>query len=313
MKRNLLTLSIGVLLILIVGLLLFVFQVRKSEVVVVTTFGRPTRNVVEPGPHLKWPWPIESVHRFDQRVQNFEDKLTEGLTQDSFNLLASVYVGWKITNATAFFPKFAGTSEPIAEAERVMDRMLSNAKTAVMGKHPLSDFLAPAGEGNKFMDVENEILSVIQSQVRANNYGLEVVLLGIKKLGLPENVTASVFERMQSERKVLVERSQQEGEKEAQIIRSEAELKASQMLASADAQATEIRGKGEAEAAKYLAVFQQNPELANFIFRLTALEGSLKDKSTLIFDQHTPPFDLFNGTWTNLVNDPKPTAPTVKN
>ena len=87
MKRNPLILAIGLLLVLIVCLLLFVFQVRKSEVVVVTTFGKPTRNVVEPGPHLKWPWPIESVHRFDQRVQNFEDRLTEGLTQDSFNLL----------------------------------------------------------------------------------------------------------------------------------------------------------------------------------------------------------------------------------
>src|SRR6266446_8368911 len=121
MNRNPLTLTIGLVLIIVFGLLLFVFQVRKSEVVVVTTFGKPTRDVAEPGPHLKWPWPIESVHRFDQRVQNFEDKLTEGLTQDSFNLLASVYVGWKITNATAFFPKFAGSSDPIAEAEKVMD------------------------------------------------------------------------------------------------------------------------------------------------------------------------------------------------
>ena len=62
------------------------------------------------------------------------------------------------------------------------------------------------------------------------------------------------------------------------------------------------RAKGEAEAAKSLAVFQQNPELASFIFRLTALEGSLKERSTLIFDQHTPPFDLFRGVSTNLLN-----------
>src|SRR5262252_10688736 len=127
MKQNPLIISVGILLLLIVGLLLFVFQVRKSEVVVVTTFGKPTRNVRDPGPHFKWPWPIESVHRFDQRVQNFEDRLTEGLTQDSFNILASVFVGWKITDPKAFFPKFAVSSEPIAEAEKVMDRMLGNA------------------------------------------------------------------------------------------------------------------------------------------------------------------------------------------
>ena len=305
MKRNPLILAIGVLLVLIVGLLLFVFQVRKSEVVVVTTFGKPTRNISTPGPHLKWPWPIESVHRFDQRVQNFEDKLTEGLTSDSFNVLASVYVGWEITDATAFFPKFAGTSEPIAEAEKVMDRMLSNAKASVIGKHALFDFLSPSAEGNKFVDIEKEILAVMQSQVSANNYGLKIDFLGIKRLGLPENVTASVFERMQAERKRLADKSQYEGEAEAQTIRAEAERKAAIVLADAGAQATAIRGKGEAEAAKSLTVFQQNPELANFIFGLNALEDSLKEKSTLIFDQRTPPFNLFNGVSTNLFNAPR--------
>jgi modulator of FtsH protease HflC len=302
MKRNPLILAIGILLVLIVGLLLFVFQVRKSEVVVVTTFGKPTRDISEPGPHLKWPWPIESVHRFDQRVQNFEDKLTEGLTQDSFNVLASVFVGWEITDPKAFFPKFAGSTEPIAEAEKVMDRMLSNAKSAVIGKHPLFDFLSTGAEGNKFVDIEHEILTVIQNQVRANNYGFKIDFLGLKRLGLPENVTASVFERMQAERKRLADKSQYEGEAEAQTIRAEAERKAAVVLADAGAQATAIRGKGEAEAAKSLTVFQKNPELANFIFGLGALEDSLKDKSTLIFDQNTPPFNLFNGVSTNLFN-----------
>jgi len=301
MKRNI-TLAIGVLLLLLVFLLLFVFQVRKSEVVVVTTFGKPTRQIAEPGPHLRLPWPIENVHRFDQRVQNFEDKFTEGLTLDNFNLLTSVYVGWKITDATAFFPKFAGTDQPIAEAEKVLDSMLSNAKAAVIGKHALADFLASGNETNNFLAIEGEILKVIQSQVQSNNYGLAIEFLGIKKLGLPENVTQQVFERMQSERKVLADKSQFEGEAEAQKIRSEADRQAAEVLAKADSQATEIRGKGEAEAAKSLAVFQQNPELANFIFRLNALEGALKERSILIFDQHTQPFDLFRGTSTNLVN-----------
>jgi len=303
MKRNPLILAIGFLLVLIVGLLLFVFQVRKSEVVVVTRFGRPVRDISEPGPHAKLPWPIESVHRFDQRVQNFEDKLTEGLTSDSFNVLASVFVGWEITDPKAFFPKFAGSSEPIAEAEKVMDRMLSNAKAAVIGKHPLFDFLSPTTEGNKFVDIEHEILSVVQSQVLANNYGLKIDFLGIKRLGLPENVTASVFERMQAERKRLADKSQFEGEADAQTIRAEAERKAAVVLADAGAQATAIRGKGEAEAAQSLTVFQKNPELANFMFGLTALEDSLKEKSTLIFDQHTPPFNLFSGVSTNLFNN----------
>ncbi len=300
MNRKPLTLFIGALLMLIVGLLLFTFQVRKSEVAVVTTFGKPTGDITEPGAYLKWPWPIQKVYKFDQRVQNFEDKLTEGLTQDSFNLLTSVYVGWKITEPKAFFPKFASGSIP--EAEKVLEGLLRSAKSAVIGKHPLSDLVSASGEGTKFAAIEDEILAAIQSQVRANNYGLEIEFLGIKKLGLPESVTADVFEEMKKEREVLFSKLQAQGDAEAAKIRSDAERKAAEMLANAEGQATQIRGRGEAEAAKSLAVFQQNPELANFIFRLNALEGSLKERSILIFDQHTPPFDLFRGASSNLLN-----------
>src|ERR1043166_4309126 len=150
MKRTPLTIIIGCLLLVIFGFLLFSFQVRQSEVVVVTRFGKPTRTLTEPGLKARLPWGIEMVHRFDQRVQNFEDKLTEGLTQDSFNLLTSVYVGWKITDPMAFFPKFAGPSQPIAEAEKILERLLGNAKSAVVGKHPLSDFVTANENANKF-------------------------------------------------------------------------------------------------------------------------------------------------------------------
>jgi len=299
MKRNPLTLVIGLLLIVIFGLWLCVFQVRTTEVAVVTTFGNPTRPITEPGAYWKAPKPIQKVWRFDKRTQNFEDKLTEGLTRDNFNLLTTVYVGWKITDPTAFFPKFAGSADPIAEAERQLEQLLGNAKSAVIGKHPLSDFISATDNGTNFVAIENEILTTLQSQVLANNYGLGIEFLGLKKLQLPPNVSQSVFDRMTSERKVLADQLQYEGEAEAQKIRSDAERKAAEMLSSAEAQATQIKGLGEAQAAKSLAVFQQNPELASFLFRLNALEGALKERSILVFDQHTPPFDLFRGVSTN--------------
>lgn len=302
MKRNPLTLIIGLLLIIIFGLLLFTFQVRTTEVAVVTTFGKPTRPITEPGIYAKAPWPIQKVWTFDQRVQNFEDRLTEGLTQDSFNLLTSVYVGWKVSNPTNFFPRFAGSANPIAAAETLLDQWLGNAKTAVVGKHPLADFISTTDKGTNFVAIENEILARIQSQLQTNNLGLEVQFLGIKRLQLPESVSQSVFDRMTSERKRLAERFQSEGERDAQRIRSDAERRAAELLANAESQATRIKGIGEAEAAKSLAVFQQNPELASFIFRLNALESSLKERSTLIFDQQTPPFDLFRGASTNLLH-----------
>ena len=44
-----------------------------------------------------------------------------------------------------------------------------------------------------------------------------------------------------------------------------------------------------------LHTVEQNPELANFLLRIDALQQSLNQRSTLIFDERTPPFDLFTG------------------
>ena len=124
MKRNPLILIIGVLLIFIVALLLFCFQVRKSEVAVVTTFSKPT-GMAGPGPHLKWPWPIQKVYKFDKRIQNFEAKLTEGLTSDQYTLNALIYIGWRITEPTNFFQRFRGgdaESAPIRTSRKVQTR-----------------------------------------------------------------------------------------------------------------------------------------------------------------------------------------------
>jgi len=105
---------------------------------------------------------------------------------------------------------------------------------------------------------------------------------------------------MTAERQGLINKFQFEGEAEAAKIRSEADRNAADLIAKAEAEATRIRGKAEAEAAASLQVFQANPDLANFIFRLNALESSLKERSTLIFDQNTVPFDLFRGGFTNF-------------
>jgi modulator of FtsH protease HflC len=299
MKRNPLTLGIGILLVVIFALLLFTFQVRTTQVAVVTTFGKPTRDVLEPGslPFLKLPWPIQKVYYFDKRVQSFEDKFTQDYTADKVTLLTSVYIGWRITDPKAFFPKFAGGS--VTEAEKILGGLVRSAKTATVGKHQLSDFVSVNSGGTNFTAIESEMLVAIQSQVQANNYGISVDFLGIKKLGFPESVTQEIFTQMSGERQVLIEQLQREGEAQAQMIRSDADRRAAEMLAGARGTASDIRGKGEFEASKSLTIFQQNPELASFLFRLTALEESLKDRSTLIFDQQTPPFDLFRGFSTN--------------
>jgi len=291
MKRNVLTLIIGAVLVVIFALLLFVFQVRQSEVAVVTTFGRPVANLTEAGAYFKWPWPVQNVYKFDQRVQNFEDKFSPTLTADQNSLLTSVYVGWKINDASAFFRKIPGASVPAAQ--QMLESMLRSAKSAVIGKHPLSEFVNANPQELKFEAIESEIELSVQNELHTNNYGIEIEFLGIKKLGLPDNVVQTVFQRMTSERQVLISRFQNDGVAQAAIIKSAADRQASEMINNAVASATRIRAEGEAEAAQTLPVFEQNPELANFLLRVDALKASLNQRATLIFDERTPPFDLF--------------------
>ncbi len=54
------------------------------------------------------------------------------------------------------------------------------------------------------------------------------------------------------------------------------------------------RAKAWTEAAKTLATFQENPELAVFQLQFVLTEEFLNQKSTLIFDERTPPFSLFS-------------------
>jgi membrane protease subunit HflC len=298
MKRNSLIVVIGALLVIIFAFWLCAFQVRTTEVAVVTTFGKPTRSLSQPGLYFKFPPPVQRVYKFDQRIQSsdFENKFREDLTSDGFTLLTSVYVGWRITEPGVFLQKFPGG---IPAVEQQLATLVSTPKSAVIGKHPLSDLVSANTSGAKFSAIEGEILASVENQLQTNDYGIKIEFLGFRKIGLPETTTDKVFGRMTEERNKLVSAVQYEGESQANIIRSDANLRASKMLSAAQGVALKIQGEGQTEAAKYLGVFQQNPELASFLFRLNALEDSLKDKSTLIFDQQTEPFTLFKGPLTN--------------
>jgi membrane protease subunit HflC len=301
MNRNTLTIVISAVLVAIFALLLFVFQVRQSETAVVATFGKPTgQNYDQPGAYFKWPWPIQKVYKYDQRVQNFEDKFSQTLTADSSMLLTSIYVGWKISDARQFLQVFPGDpSVSLPNAQSKLEGMLRTAKSAAVGRHPLSDFVNADPKALKFDAIENEIEQSVQDELRTNNYGIKLEFLGFKKIGLPESVTQTVFDRMKSERQVLISLAENTGKSEAQKIQSAADAEAAKTIANAQATATRIRAVGEAEAAKTLPIFEQNPDLAVFLLRIDAIKQSLNQHSTLFFDERIPPFDLFRNLPTN--------------
>jgi len=303
MKRSPLTIAIGAVLIVIFGLLLFMYQVRKSEVAVVTVFGKIDRVKTEPGPGLRWPWPIENVYKLDQRIQNFEGKFDEITLPDQNIILLTACIGWRIEDPKEFFPKFLNGS--IFQAERTLEGLVRTATTEVAGQHAFPDFVSADERQMKYNQIESEILEKVERQVRDRHYGLDVKFVNIKQIGLPESVSQNVFDRMTAERQSRITRITSDGEEQATKIKAEADRNAAVLLADADARAFQLRSEGEAEMIKSLQVLQQNPALATFNMQIDALQQLLKEKSTLILDQTTPPL--------NLLQLPKPAnSPAAK-
>lgn len=289
-KKNPLTLLVGTLLLLIFVALLFCFQVRTTEVAVVTTFGKFSRSITEPGLYLRAPLPIQKIYKFDNRLQNFERKFEQTTTKDAKNLLITVFIGWKVSEPKVFLERFNGDT---LKAEQSLENLVRNAKNAVIGSYNFADLISPDPKQVKFDAVEADILKELKASAQTT-YGVSVELVGIKQLGLPESIAGKVFERMRAERDRLVKQFNGEGEAKSLEIRSDANRKRDELLAKADADSLRILGEAEAAASKDYAVFEQKPDLAVFLLQLKALVGSLKDRTTLVLDEKIPPLNLLN-------------------
>lgn len=290
--RNPVTFVVGLVILLIFGSISFLFQVRESEVAFLTTFGKADEAIIKPGLRFKLPWPIQKVHRFDARVHNFEGKFEEAMTLDQRNVLVLVYVGWRITEPQKFNRSFPGG---VDDAKRNLESLVRSAKNATVGTHNFSDFINTDPAKLKFDEIEKEILLQVAGTAK-EKFGLEVKSLGIKRLGFPESVTQKVFERMKEERQRLVKQFEGEGDRDATKIRSSAERERSEKLADAEAAATRSRGEAEKEAAKAYKTLEQNKELAVFLQKLASMEAIAKERTTLILDQNSSPFDLLRST-----------------
>ena len=287
MKKNYITMTVGAFLVIIFGFMLFTFQVRQTKVAIKTRFGKAGEASIGPGFHLRLPWPVNEVYKFDNRIQNSEWTFEETGTKEGKPILVKVFVTWKIKEPLKFYNSFSGD---LAEANEVLEGKVRSAQNAVIGMYAFNNLVTTNEEDLKLDAIEADMRDRVDTDSEGD--GIEIKMVGIKRLGIPESVTGAVFERMKAERQARIQEIEAEGERQAKTIKAEADLKANEILAEAEAQAIQIRGEAEAQAAKYFEVFKKNPELANFLFNQKALEGLLEDNATLILDPKTPPFNL---------------------
>ena len=282
------TMLLGLVVAAILLVAVFSFQLAQTHSAVVTTFGRPAL-VSEPGLHFRWPYPFQRVYTFDRRVRCFsggEGKLEETMTGDGHNLLVGIYVNYRISDAKKFFV----TMENTTKAESRLNSWMRGFKNAAFGRYNFNQIINTDPKRMKLGEIQETIKRDLAGQ--AANYGIAIVSVGINNINVPKTISEKVFDRMIAERKRIADTYIAEGNAEARKIRIAADSKRTIKLAEAEAEAKEIRAKGDAEAAKFYAVFKENPELAEFLRKLDSLRVVMKGRTTLVVDTRTPPFDL---------------------
>lgn len=292
--RNLAIAIFIAFIVITLGLYLVSFQVRETESCLVTTFGRPTGQILGPRrlPYFKWPFPIQQVYKFDSRMRVFAPELEETPTADGEPVIVNTYVVWRIAKPLEFFNSIKTVKK--AEDELLRTR-IRNTQNNIIGRHYLSEFVNSDPAKIKFQNIEGEMLADLQQAVDDANYGIEIKTLGIKQLKVSEEVSKEVFARMTAERARRAEAIISQGNAEAIKIKTDANSKRDELIAAAEARAKAIRGQGDVEAAKHYKKLDANPKLYMFLRDLESLQKILENRTTFVAPMGVAPFSLLTG------------------
>lgn len=303
--RHWATMLLGLIVAAIFLTVIFSYQVEDRETALVITLDKVSSDPVGPGLHFRWPYPIQKIEKFDNRYRVFDGnvgRLEETLTKDGHNVIVGIYAIYKISDPVVFFKKLVD----VTNAEDTLNAWMRSVKTETFGRYDFKQLVNVNPKEVKLSEMEGMMLDKLRAT--AADYGIEVKSVGVKAINIPETITESVFTRMKNERAKEAATFRARGKREAEKIKTEADTKSRKVLAEAEAEAQIIRSKGDAEAAKYYAVFKENPELAIFLRKLESLRRVMQDKTTLILDTNSAPFDILKMNSDSLNVPAKPAA-----
>ena len=252
-------------------IMMILFSVDETEQVIITRMGKYVKAIREPGLYAKLPL-IETVHRFEDRVLEYDAMAREIITADKKNLVVDNYARWKIVAPLKFYQTV--THEVGAQAR--LDDIVYSELREDLGKHTLTEIISTHREA---------IMHTVAERCgeKTVDYGIEIIDVRIKRADLAREVEKSVYDRMSAERNRIAKRYRSEGEEEAVKIKASTDKEKVIILADAYRKAERIKGEGDAEAIKiYAKAFERNPEFYGFLRTLEAYQRSLSEGTTVV-------------------------------
>lgn len=274
------------LLVILVGLAVLgifsVFTVDERERAIKFQLGKIVRSDYTPGLYFKVPF-VQNVLKFDRRIQNLDAEPELFLTSEKKNVNVDAFVKWRIREVERYYTATGGN---VRRASDRLSAIIQKRLKDEVGKRTLNEVVS--GERNEIMDNVT-----VSAKNRAEDLGIEINDVRIKRIDLPEEVSTSVYQRMAAERKEVAKDFRSRGQEEAKRIRAEADRDREVILAEADRDAQRIRGKGDGKAAAiYAEAYNQDPEFFTLYRSLNAYEDTFTDRSDIIVMQ--PNTEFFN-------------------
>ncbi len=263
---------VGVAIVLILAALCF-YSVDQREKAVVFQLGEIKEVVAEPGLHLKWPL-IQNVRYFDNRILTLDTPDTERyITSEKKNVLVDSFVKWRIADVRQFYISVQGDE---VRAQTRISQTVNSALRQEFGKRTVHDVVS--GERDDIMRIVRDTL-----EDDAKRIGVTVVDVRIKRVELPQEVSESVYRRMEAERRAVASELRSQGFAEAEKIRAEADRERQTIVAEAYRKAQTIKGEGDQKAsAIYGKAFSENPEFYSFYRSLDAYKAGFNKKNDVL-------------------------------
>jgi len=277
------SLGIGAIVVVAVLVLLYsaTFFVQQAQNAVVVRFGKLIDTVIDaPGLHWRVPF-IDHVFYIDRRIINIDAPSFTVTTEDQKRIVISAYVRYRILEPETFY-RVARTEQG---AERRLVAVLNQVLRDEFGSVPMQDVLTEK-RAALMTEVTNRLKPV------GSQYGVDVVDVRFKRVDLPVENSAAIYNRMKTQRAQEAANFRAQGEREAREKRAEADKQVVVTLAEARRQAEITRGQGDAEATRiYNDAFGQDPKFFDFYRSLKAMQTGLGGNNTTFVGQ--PKGDFF--------------------
>ena len=260
-----------------------IFIVKEVNQAIVLQFGDPKRIISKPGLNFKIPF-IQNVVYLDKRILNLDTPPEEVIASDQKRLIVDAFARFQIVDPLKFYISVGNERVARSRLSTIVNSRIRN----VLGQQELQTLLS---------EDRSKQMALIQEGVNneAENFGIKIVDVRIKRADLPQANSDAIYRRMQTEREREAKEFRAKGAEMAVTITSTADKEVTVILADAEKQSQIMKGEGDGQRNKIFAdAFGQDPEFFAFYRAMQAYEKALiGGETSLILSPDSEFFKFF--------------------